>query len=216
MMPPLAKDVIQPGHTAVVTGASSGIGKAACLHFAKAGMHVFMVDIDEAPLRATYELVISEAQKVAQEDTQQWIRFKIVDVANEAKMRKLANEVFEQSGGQCHLLMNNAGTGLGGGAVTTDMETVHKVMGVNVYGPMHGCLAFVPKMKENSSSGSGTPGIIINTGSKQGIVGLLMPLLVFLAHFLSLLLTPFCFLVSDYASRQFNLQHEQVRAQDVH
>lgn len=44
------------------------------------------------------------------------------------------------------------------------MEVVQKVMGVNTHGPIHGCLAFVPKMKE-----SGKPGLIVNTGSKQGI-----------------------------------------------
>ena len=46
----------------------------------------------------------------------------------------------------------------------TDMKTVAFTMGVNTYGPIHGCLAFVPKMKESKQ-----PGIIVNTGSKQGI-----------------------------------------------
>lgn len=74
----------------------------------------------------------------------------------------LAEEVF-RDGGKCHFLMNNAGVGTGGGALTP-METVHSTLGVNTFGPIHGCLAFVPKMKL-----SGEIGLIVNTGSKQGI-----------------------------------------------
>jgi short-subunit dehydrogenase len=77
-------------------------------------------------------------------------------------MLDLAEEVY-QNGGKCHFLMNNAGFSKGGGAMT-DIETVKSLMGVNTYGPIHGCLAFVPKMQA-----SGEIGIIVNTGSKQGI-----------------------------------------------
>jgi short-subunit dehydrogenase len=86
----------------------------------------------------------------------------VVDVADSKAMVALADEVFEK-GGKCHFLMNNAGVGKGGGAMT-DIETVRFTMGVNTYGPIHGCLAFVPKMKAMQESG-----IIVNTGSKQGI-----------------------------------------------
>lgn len=85
-----------------------------------------------------------------------------MDVADADAMVKLSEEVFEKSG-NCHFLMNNAGVSKGGSALT-DMDTVQFTMGVNTYGPIHGCLAFVPKMKEK-----GEEGIIINTGSKQGI-----------------------------------------------
>lgn len=77
-------------------------------------------------------------------------------------MLDLAEEVFQGSG-KCHFLMNNAGFSKGGGAMT-DIETVKNLMGINTYGPIHGCLAFVPKMQA-----SGELGIIVNTGSKQGI-----------------------------------------------
>jgi NAD(P)-dependent dehydrogenase (short-subunit alcohol dehydrogenase family) len=77
-------------------------------------------------------------------------------------MEALSLEVFED-GGKCHFLMNNAGISKGGGPLT-DIETVQSTMGVNTYGPIHGCLAFCPKMKA-----SGEAGIIVNTGSKQGI-----------------------------------------------
>ena len=83
----------------------------------------------------------------------------MVDVSDSAAVESLAQAVFA-NGGKCHFLMNNAGTGLGGGPMT-DIKLVQRVMGVNAYGPINGCLAFVPRMSE--------PGIIVNTGSKQGI-----------------------------------------------
>ena len=77
-------------------------------------------------------------------------------------MEALSQEVFA-NGGSCHFLFNNAGISKGGGPMT-DIETVQFTMGVNTFGPIHGCLAFVPKMQA-----SGQIGIIVNTGSKQGI-----------------------------------------------
>ena len=143
-MLPTLSELIQPGNTAVVTGASSGIGYAAAQRFAAAGMKVWMLDKDAIP------------------QPPPGCETRIVDVSDRAALQAVADEVFA-NGGKCHVLMNNAGTGLGGGALT-DMATVQKVMGVNTYGPIHGCLAFVPRMKASSQ-----PGIIINTGSKQGI-----------------------------------------------
>lgn len=86
----------------------------------------------------------------------------MVDVADAEAIMQLADEVFRDCG-KCNFLMNNAGSGKGGGAMT-DIDTVKWLMGVNTYGPIHGCLAFVPKMQA-----SGEIGIIVNTGSKQGI-----------------------------------------------
>jgi short-subunit dehydrogenase len=59
--------------------------------------------------------------------------------------------------------MNNAGTGAGGGSMTS-MDVVNKVIGVNTFGPMHGCLAFLPRMKAMKEAAW-----VVNTGSKQGI-----------------------------------------------
>lgn len=151
-------DLMKPGYTAVVTGASSGIGRAAAAHFCSAGMHVFMVDVDEEELELAKEMVKSRCTSDSQ-----MVRAEVVDVSDAKLMNEFAAKVFIATGGKCHILMNNAGVGLGGGALT-DIQTVEKVMGINTYGPIHGCLAFVPKMKE-----SGEPGILVNTGSKQGI-----------------------------------------------
>jgi NAD(P)-dependent dehydrogenase (short-subunit alcohol dehydrogenase family) len=150
-------ELMKHGNTAVVTGASSGIGKCACLKFAAAGMNVWMIDVDAKELAASQKVA-----KAAAAHDDQLVLAEIVDVADASAMESLAQQVFEATG-KCHILINNAGIGLGGNSMT-DMSTVEKVVNVNTYGPIHGCLAFVPRMQE-----LGEPGIIINTGSKQGI-----------------------------------------------
>ena len=155
--------LMQPGNTAVVTGASSGIGKAACLKFASYGMNVWMIDIDEKELSTAQQLVQEQhCHSKHSSNSTQFIKAEVVDVSDSTAMRLLAEMVFGATG-KCHIVMNNAGIGLGGNSMT-DISLIQKVMNVNTYGPIHGCLAFVPLMKA-----SGEPGIIINTGSKQGI-----------------------------------------------
>jgi len=152
-----ATAVLKKGNTAVITGASSGIGRAASIYCASKGMNVWMLDIVEDELKSAKALVLSKAA-----DKEQKIETRICDVASAEKVEAIATEVFAD-GGKCHFLMNNAGIGQGGDSMTS-MEMVLKVMGVNTYGPIHGCLSFIPKMKEMNE-----PGIIVNTGSKQGI-----------------------------------------------
>lgn len=149
-------ELMQPGKVAVVTGASSGIGRAAALRWASCGMHVWMLDIDATELAVAAKMV----QEAAGEGST--ITAVTVDVSDEAGMKKVADDVFAAHS-TCHVLFNNAGIGLGGGALT-ETSTVTKALGVNFYGPLNGCLAFVPRMKEK-----GEPGMVVNTGSKQGI-----------------------------------------------
>eukprot|EP00522_Entomoneis_paludosa_P000275 CAMPEP_0172473992 /NCGR_PEP_ID=MMETSP1065-20121228/69134_1 /TAXON_ID=265537 /ORGANISM="Amphiprora paludosa, Strain CCMP125" /LENGTH=335 /DNA_ID=CAMNT_0013232169 /DNA_START=42 /DNA_END=1049 /DNA_ORIENTATION=+ len=164
-------DLMKPGHTAVVTGASSGIGKAASLSFAQAGMNVWMLDLDGPELLAAQKFV---KQQVADKDTttEQLILAEKVNVADPQALQLVADQVFSAAGeapSHCHILMNNAGiTGQGGvpgcPGGPSDMAPVHATMNVNLYGPVHGVQAFLPRMQASQQ-----PGIIINTGSKQGI-----------------------------------------------
>lgn len=154
-----ASDILVPGNTAVITGASSGIGKAAAVFCAEKGMHVWMLDVDEPELAAAKK----EVETSRADAKTQTIETRKADVSKPEDLAAVADEVFG-SGGSCHFLMNNAAIQLGGGPLSTSLETWHQTMGVNTFGPMHGCMAFVPRMLQK-----GEPGIIVNTGSKQGI-----------------------------------------------
>jgi NAD(P)-dependent dehydrogenase (short-subunit alcohol dehydrogenase family) len=155
-------ELMQPGYTAVVTGASSGIGKSACMKFASYGMNVWMIDIDATELSIAQKIVKEQYTNKSNSKQQQFVFAEVVDVSDYNAMCRLAQQVFDATG-KCHIVMNNAGIGLGGDSMT-DIQLIRKVMDVNTYGPIHGCLAFVPHMKASDE-----PGMIINTGSKQGI-----------------------------------------------
>ena len=139
---------IAPGNLAVITGGASGIGFAVAAKFHAAGLRVCLVDRDEAALAA------AQAQ-LGGGDT---ILARVVDVANRAEVEALAAEL-----GAPSVLMNNAAMG-GGGDVLADPAGWERLIGVNLMGVFHGVSAFVPAM-----IASGQPGLVINTGSKQGI-----------------------------------------------
>jgi NAD(P)-dependent dehydrogenase (short-subunit alcohol dehydrogenase family) len=142
-------DAVAPGHLAVITGAASGIGLAAAKRFAAMGMRVCLVDKSESVVAAAAETSGDAAAFT-------------VDVSNRAAVEKLAQEI-RMRFGQVSVLMNNAA--IHGGADTlSSPEIWESVIGINVMGVVHGVQAFVPAMIE-----SGRPGIVINTGSKQGI-----------------------------------------------
>ena len=69
-MSPLTSDVVKAGNTAVITGASSGIGRATAVAFAAKGMHVWMLDIDKEELEAAKEVVLSKRASDSQVRTQ--------------------------------------------------------------------------------------------------------------------------------------------------
>lgn len=157
-------EIFAPGKTAVITGASSGIGKAAAIMCASKGMHVFLVDIDKDDL----PLALDAAKKAAVSENQ-IIMNVLADVSKEQDMKDLAKTVYyggHEGGGtvtSVNFLMNNAAIQHGGGAMA-DMQRFHDLFSVNTLGPIHGCQAFLPLMKER-----GEIGLIVNTGSKQGI-----------------------------------------------
>ena len=141
---------IAPGNVAVVTGAANGIGAAAARRLAGQGMRLCLVDADGARLAA----VQAELGEAAIALT--------VDVSDRAAVEALATTVAERLG-PVSVLMNNAGVG-GGGDALSNPEGWQRVLGVNLMGVLHGVQAFVPAM-----AASGAPGLVINTGSKQGV-----------------------------------------------
>ena len=142
-------DAIAPGNVAVITGAASGIGLAAAKRFAAAGMGVCLLDSSERVGTAAAEVGGGAAAFT-------------VDVGNRTAVEKLAHEIRARSG-PVSVLMNNAAIHGGADAVSAP-HIWDSVIATNLMGVVHGVQAFVPAMIE-----SGRPGIVINTGSKQGI-----------------------------------------------
>lgn len=148
--------VLSPGRVAVVTGAAMGIGLAACKRLANLGMSVCMADVDVGELEA------ARAEVAALAPDGQSILAMPTDVAEASDLEALRDAVY-QAFGEVGLLMNNAATRTGGG-VFAPLDDWHAAMNVNFWGVVHGVRAFVPSMVEQ-----GTPCLVVNTGSKQGI-----------------------------------------------
>jgi len=140
---------IKPGNVAVITGAADGIGLAAASKLAALGLKVCMADINA-------DRLIEAADNIAGAIAV------VTDVSELSQVQALQQAAFDAFG-QVDVLMNNAGIG----ASTTSWtgyEGWQKILGVNLWGVINGIHSFLPAMLEQA-----TPGIIINTGSKQGI-----------------------------------------------
>ncbi|UWR03206.1 SDR family oxidoreductase [Ruegeria conchae] len=139
---------------AVITGGASGIGLAAAVKFAQMGMRIVIVDRDTEKLATAANLVLAAgAADVMTSET---------DVSDRAQLEALERMVADRYGGT-DILMNNAGVG-GKSSTIGDATAWDKMLGVNLWGPIHGTQVFAPNMIAR-----GRPGAIINTGSKQGI-----------------------------------------------
>ena len=146
-----------PGAVAVVTGGASGIGLAAAARFARLGLRVCIADVAGERLEgATAELAGLAPRGSAD------VMAAAADVVRAADLQALAAAVRERFGGT-DVLMNNAGIGPAS-SVFGPAESWNNILAVNLWGVIHGVQAFVPAM-----IGRGRPGLVINTGSKQGI-----------------------------------------------
>ncbi len=143
-------------HVAVVTGAASGIGLAAARRFAGLGMNVVLADLPGERLdkaaRDTAALSPHGPDSVAAIPA---------DVASVESLQVLEREAVALFG-RVHVLMNNAG--IPGSSMFGAQEAWEKVFAVNLWGVVNGSRVFAPGMIAH-----GQPGLIINTGSKQGI-----------------------------------------------
>ena len=142
---------------AVITGAASGIGLAAAQRCARLGLRVMLVDRQAEGLLKAAEAVAAQAPGGADA-----VRTTSADVADFAALQSLA--VSLRQWGTVALLMNNAGVGANPGKLWENLDRWRALHDVNLWGVIHGVQALAPAM-----IASGQPGLIINTGSKQGI-----------------------------------------------
>ena len=143
------------GKAAVVTGGASGIGRALAIRFAREGANVVVADLDAAGM----ESVAAEARGLGVKALT--VR---TDVSELPQVEALATRAFEAFG-SVHLLCNNAGVAAWGGLESASHRDWQWVLGVNLWGVIHGVEAFVPRMIAR-----GEPGHIVNTASMAGLV----------------------------------------------
>lgn len=142
------------GKVAAVTGAASGLGRAMALAFAREGMHVAFADLDEAGAQAA----AAEARACGVE------AFGMrVDVSSAAEVERFASRTMSALGG-VHLVCNNAGVSPLGALWESTLADWQWVLGVNLWGVIHGVRAFMPRLLAQGE------GHIVNTASVAGLI----------------------------------------------
>lgn len=140
------------GRTAVVTGAGSGIGRSICLALAREGVNVVVSDIEEANAKAvSKELNALGVRSIAVK----------TDVARLEQVQALADAAYAEFG-EVDILCNNAGVAFRPFRAIwdTSYSDFQWMIGVNLWGVIHGVHVFLPKMREKAGSKH-----IVNTSS---------------------------------------------------
>ena len=148
------------GKTAVLTGAGSGFGLECARIGAQLGMNLVLVDVQQDALdKAQAELEAAGAQVMARK----------VDVSSAEQMEALAQAV-QQRFGAPHFVFNNAGVGSGGLVWENSVKDWEWVLGVNVWGVIHGVRLFTPMMLAAAKADPAYRGHIVNTASMAGLL----------------------------------------------
>ena len=141
------------GNVAVVTGAASGIGLALAERFASSGMHVVLADVDDAGLAAAAKQVARSGVETLSVRT---------DVSNVDSVQALADATFARFGA-AHVICNNAGVASSADEWFGPLSSWEWVMGVNLWGVVHGVRAFLPRLIAQGG------GHFVNTASIAGL-----------------------------------------------
>jgi NAD(P)-dependent dehydrogenase (short-subunit alcohol dehydrogenase family) len=148
------------GKTAVLTGAGSGFGLECARIGAQLGMNLVLVDVQQDALdSATAEMQTLGVQVMARK----------VDVSSADQMQALADAVQARFGAP-HFVFNNAGVGVGGLVWESSVKDWEWVLGVNVWGVVHGVRLFTPMMLAAAAKDPSYQGHIVNTASMAGLL----------------------------------------------
>lgn len=145
---------IDSNTVAVVTGAASGIGRALAVRLANEGAQLAISDINETGLKETARLAAKPGIKISTH---------VVDVSDRESMQAFVGEVLAEHG-QAHLVINNAGVGLGGTVEELAIEDFEWLLGINLWGVIYGTKMFLPVLRQQSQ------GHIVNISSVFGII----------------------------------------------
>src|SRR2546425_305442 len=142
------------GRVAAVTGAASGLGRAMALAFAGEGMHAALADVDEPGLKSTLNEVQSRGVRA----------FAMrVDVSRYQEVESFCSKAIAQFGAT-HVVCNNAGVSPLGAVWENTLADWQWILGVNLWGVIHGVRAFVPGLLAQGE------GHVVNTASVAGLI----------------------------------------------
>jgi NADP-dependent 3-hydroxy acid dehydrogenase YdfG len=142
------------GKVAVVTGAASGIGLAMSRRLGQDGMRVMMADVEEQALAAAAKTLADEGIEAA---------IAVTDVSDASSVDALARATLERFGA-VHVVCNNAGVSRGGPTWEIPLPMWNWIVGVNVFGIVHGIRSFVPHLIAQGE------GHVVNTASVGGLL----------------------------------------------
>jgi NAD(P)-dependent dehydrogenase (short-subunit alcohol dehydrogenase family) len=148
------------GKTAVLTGGASGFGLECARIGASLGMNLVIVDVQADALKQAHDELKSLGATVMA---------KKVDVSNADAMQGLASAVFERFGAP-HFVFNNAGVGAGGLVWENTVEDWEWLLGVNLWGVIHGVRLFTPMMLDAAKQDPNYQAHIVNTASMAGLL----------------------------------------------
>jgi NAD(P)-dependent dehydrogenase (short-subunit alcohol dehydrogenase family) len=143
------------GKTVLITGAGSGIGRETAFVFAQAGAALELVDVAPDGLERTALLCEKLGARV---------QTHVCDVSSADAMEKLSLHVHARVPA-LDVLVNNAGVGVAGSFVGTELSLWHWAWSINVMGVVHGCHFFLPKMIERARGGH-----VVNVASAAGLL----------------------------------------------
>ncbi len=142
------------GRTFAITGAASGIGRALALHLASLGSDVAICDVNERELEVTARDVERRGQRASVE---------VVDVSDREAVHAFAARAIEEHG-RVDGVINNAGVSVTDQAATMSYEDLDWIVGINLWGVVHGTKAFLPHLLDNRD------GWVVNVSSVFGII----------------------------------------------